>query len=269
MKPRMFLCVALCVMATAFTGSLAAHACAQSTKAGAVKTWLTVPATKPDLSRGLILHMTFDADETGAGRISDVSGMGNNGRPSGVRWTASGKRGGAYEFAGDSNEIVVANNASVNPKRFTLAAWIKTSASSDKWLRIFDKSYSRGYALSIAADWQGNSWQGLVSLEIGPGTHFSVTRTKVADGQWHHVVATFDGSEQILFVDGKPEGRPLRWMTPGEAGLTDFDLVIGCNRSNVGEYDYGVSFRGLIDEPMMWNRALTIKEVAMLFESQK
>jgi hypothetical protein len=29
-----------------------------------------------------------------------------------------------------------------------------------------------------------------------------------------------------------------------------------------------MSFRGLIDEPMMWERALSPEEVAFLFESQ-
>jgi hypothetical protein len=47
--------------------------------------------------------------------------------------------------------------------------------------------------------------------------------------------------------------------------------VIGCNRSDFDESDndLGVSFRGLIDEPMMWNRALSPEEVAALFQSQQ
>jgi hypothetical protein len=227
------------------------------------------PITAESLRKGLVLHLAFDRDETGNNKVTDTSGQGNNGKASGVRWTADGKKGGAYEFTADGHEIVVSNNGSLNPKQLTLAAWVKTSFKSDKWRRIFDKSYSQGYALSIAADFQGNSWYGLASLEIGPGTHFSLTRSVVADGQWHHVVATFDGTEQLLFVDGKPQGTPLRWDGPGQAGATDFNLVIGCNRSNLGEDDLGVSFRGLIDEPMMWNRALSIKEVSFLFESQR
>ena len=227
------------------------------------------PVTDESLRKGLVLHLTFDRDETGAKKITDTSGQGNHGTAAGVRWTAEGKKGGAYEFTADGNEIVVSNNASLNPKQLTLAAWIKTSAKDNKWRRIFDKSYSKGYALSIAADYQGNPWSGLASLEIGPGTHLSLTKTVVADGQWHQVVATFDGTEQLLFVDGKPQGAPQRWDGMGKIGATDFNLVIGCNRSNLDEDDLGASFRGLIDEPMMWNRALSINEVAFLFESQK
>ncbi len=224
--------------------------------------------TEQDLSRGQVLHLTFDQDESGGGKVTDVSGRGNHGRASGVRWTPDGRKGGAYEFTADGDQIVIPNNASLNPQQVTLAAWIKTSTKDAIWRRIFDKSYSRGYALSIAGEWQGKKWNGLVSLEMGPGTHFSTTKTMVADGQWHQVVATFDGTEQRLYVDGKPEGWALRWKKGQKAGATDFNLVIGCNRSSVGDYDIGMSFRGLIDEPMMWERALSPEEVAFLFESQ-
>jgi hypothetical protein len=82
-------------------------------------------------------------------------------------------------------------------------------------------------------------------------------------------VATFDGTQQLLFVDGKQEGWSQRWKKGQKLGSSDFNLVIGCNRSNLKEDDLGSSFRGLIDEPMMWNRALSTNEVAFLFESQK
>ena len=227
------------------------------------------PVTAESLGKGLVLHFTFDEDETGDNQITDTSGRENHGKASGVRWTADGRKGGAYEFTADGDGITVPNNASLNPKQFTLAAWIKTTTKDAIWRRIFDKSYNQGFALSIAADWQGNKWGGLASLEIGPGTHFSLTKTVVADGQWHQVVATFDGTEQLLFVDGKPECKPLRWEKPRQVWNPDINLVIGCNRSNLKEDDLGKSFRGTIDEPMMWDRALSPKEVAFLYESQK
>jgi RNA polymerase sigma factor (sigma-70 family) len=226
------------------------------------------PVTAASLREGLVLDMSFDQDETGNGMIMDSSGKKNNGRALGVRWTADGKKGGAYEFTTDGDEIVVSNNKSLNPKQLTLAAWIKTSNADAIWRRIFDKSFREGYALSISGGKQ-NKWRGLASMETGPGNHFSSTKSMVADGQWHQVVATFDGTEQLLFVDGKLEGKAVRWAKPGRVGATDFNLAIGCNRSNLGEHDFGTSFRGLIDEPMMWNRALSTNEVAFLFESQK
>jgi RNA polymerase sigma factor (sigma-70 family) len=227
------------------------------------------PITTASLNKGLVMHLTFDRDETGDNEVTDTSGQGNYGKASGVHWTADGKKGGAYEFTADGDQIEIENNKSLNPKQLTLAAWIKTTTKDDVWRRIFDKSYNKGFALSIAADWQGNKWSSLASLELGPGTHFSLTKTVVADGQWHQIVATFDGTKQLLFVDGKQECKPLLWKKTDKLGATDFNLVIGCNRSNLKEDDLGKSFRGLIDEPMMWDRALSPKEVAFLYQSQQ
>ena len=107
-------------------------------------------------------------------------------------------------------------------------------------------------------------------MEIGPGSHFVVTKSRVDDGQWHHVAMTFDGSDELLYVDGQVQGR-FHWSQPGQVGDTDFNLVIGCNRSNLDkkEDDLGVSFRGLIARPMMWNRALSTNEIAFLYQSQQ
>ena len=224
--------------------------------------------TEKSLNQGLVLHLTFDRDETATGKVTDVSGKGNNGRASGVHWTPDGKKGGAYEFSNDGDEIRVLNNPSLNPKLMTVAAWIKSKPADAIWRRIFDKSYTKGFALSIAGDYQQNKWRGLLSVEIGPGTHFIVSKKRVDDGEWHHVACTFDGHLELLYIDGQLQGRQY-WQKEGQVGAADFNLVIGCNRSNLTEEDLGTSFRGLIDEPKMWNRALSAEEVAYLSNSQQ
>ena len=225
------------------------------------------PVTQKTLYKGLVLHMAFDSDETGDGWVSDSSSGGNSGRPSGVRWTPEGKLGGAYEFTKDGDQIVVQNNESLNSSPLTLSAWIKTTTADSIWRRIFDKSYTQGFALSIAGDWQKYNWRGLASLEMGPGTHFIRSKTRLADGQWHQLAATFDGTNEVLYVDGQAESGFI-WKRKGRVGPNDFNLVIGCNRSNLKETDLGTSFRGFIDEPMMWNRALSEQEIAFLFQLQ-
>ena len=226
------------------------------------------PVTEKKLLQGLVMHLNFDQDETG-GSVTDTSGKKNNGNATGVRWTPDGKKGGAYEFTKDGDQIIVPNNPSLNPGQFTLSAWIKTTTGDYYWRRIFDKSYTKGFAMSVAGDWDKNSWRGCVSMEIGPGTHFLVTKNKINDGQWHQVVCTFDGLNEIIFVDGQINALN-KFKQPGPAGSSDFDLVIGCNRSNIDkkEDDLGVSFRGCIDEPMIWNRALSEKEIAYLYQWQ-
>jgi RNA polymerase sigma factor (sigma-70 family) len=242
------------------------------------------PVTAASLREGLVLDMTFDHDETydhgassggvmtdGSGRvkggkITDSSGHGNHGLAAGVRWTPDGKRGGAYEFTDDGDEIVISNNPSLNPKQLTLAAWIKTSYTDDKWRRIFDKSWDQGYDLTMGGDWHGWSYRGQVGIEIGPRVKFIRSGIVVADGKWHHVAGTFDGNEEIVYVDGRPMGSPVPWKSTVPSN--SFNLIIGSNRSTPPE-ESGLSFIGLIAEPMMWNRALSSKEVAFLYQSQQ
>jgi hypothetical protein len=152
----------------------------------------------------------------------------------------------------------------------TLSVWIKTKTGDHYWRRIFDKSYTKQFALSLAGDWNGKTNYGQVCLEMGPGEHFLMTPKRVDDGKWHQIVATFDGRLEVVYVDGKYQAK-RRWDTSGRVGDSDFNLVIGCNRSNLDkkEDDLGVSFRGMIDEPMIWNRGLSPEEVALLFQSQE
>jgi hypothetical protein len=236
------------------------------------------PVTAASLREGLVLDMPFDQDEASSGvimdssgkarggKITDHSGQGNHGVAAGVHWTADGQRGGAYEFTADGDEIVISNNKSLNPKQLTLAAWIKTSYTDDKWRRIFDKSWDQGYDLTMGGDWHGLSYRGQVGIEIGPRLKFIRSGIVVADGKWHHVAGTFDGNEEIVYVDGRPMGSPVPWKKPVPSN--SFNLIIGSNRSTPSE-ESGLSFIGLIDEPMMWNRALSANEVAFLYQSQQ
>ncbi len=225
--------------------------------------------TAESLRQGLVLHLSFDQAEP-ENKVTDGSGRNNHGKVSGAHWTPEGKKGGAYQFAADGDQIEVADAASLNPKRITLSAWIKTDYSDATWRRIFDKSYAKGYAMSVAGDVDKSKWmRGLAAIEITGGEHINYSKKKVVDENWRHIVATFDGTEQRLYVDGVQQGAALRWNKPDEVGAAKFNLVIGRNRSNLGEPDLGTSFRGIIDEPMIWDRALSAEEVQFLFKSQR
>jgi hypothetical protein len=69
-------------------------------------------------------------------------------------------------------------------------------------------------------------------------------------------------------MDGWPVGKPGHKV--GEIPHTDYDLTIGANRSNpdgaLGQI--GASFNGMMDDVMMFNRALSDDEVQTLFKAQ-
>ncbi|MGA3283727.1 MAG: sigma-70 family RNA polymerase sigma factor [Verrucomicrobiota bacterium] len=220
--------------------------------------------TVESLRKGLMLHYTFDRAEPD-GKVTDTSGQGNHGLAKGVHWTADGKKGGAYEFTADGDQIDVPNSDSLNPREITLAAWVKTTKQDMEWRRIFDKSFNGGYAMSIAGDFGQNSWRGQASSEIGPQPYFAVSDRVIADGQWHHLASTYDGKELRLYVDGQLQQDTVSWT--GAVPSNQFGLTIGCNGSYPPQ-QLGLSFIGTMDEPMIWDRALSPKEISFLYESQ-
>jgi hypothetical protein len=218
-----------------------------------------------EIRQSLILYYDF-ASEPVAGKIIDKSGHGNDGLAVNVEFVKDGHQGGAAKFGLNDSYITVPNNEDLNPRVLTLSAWIKTSYKDRVWRRIFDKGTGKGYVLSMCGDDKAKSYRGQVDIE--PGKTFSPSGIQVADGQWHQVVGTFDGKDAKVYVDGWPVGKPGHWI--GEIPHTDYDLTIGANRSNpdgaLGEID--ASFNGMMDDVMMFNRALSADEVQTVFKAQ-
>jgi RNA polymerase sigma factor (sigma-70 family) len=231
------------------------------------------PVTEDGLRQGLVLHLSFDQPETD-GRTIDASGRDNHGQVAGATWTSDGKHGGAYRFASPNQFIRVANNDSLNPSNITLAAWIKTSRNDDTWRRVFDKSYSAGYAMSIGGGHTpGSKFKGRAVTELGlkanGGKGLTCSDRIVTDGQWHLVATTYNGAEEYFYVDGVRQKSANRWT--GRVPANKHDLTIGINLvdPNLKFDEVGASFDGTIDEPMIWSRALSPPEIAFLCESQR
>jgi hypothetical protein len=224
-------------------------------------------AATADWKRGLVLYFNFD--EPPKGRVvRDESGLGNDGHVVGATWTARGRRGGAFAFHRTTNYIRVPNTASLNPPSLTAAAWIKTSYTDKTWRRIFDKDKRSSFALTILGDLDNfhpaSRYRGHLGMVWASG--FALSDNSAADGQWHHVATVADSSHIWTFVDGQMQHRVAN--SKGEVGKNDSPLYIGGFVNPNPKYsDIGQSFDGLIDEVMIFNRALSMEEVRQLYES--
>ena len=212
------------------------------------------------LRQGLVLCYTFDKNERG--KVADLSGCGNHGKVQGAQWTSEGKVAGAYRFeaARKTQGILVPNTESLGVKRLTMAAWIRTTQQDGTWARIMDKDWRNGYNLCLGGDNKGNQWRGQAGVEIN--SH-AVFKGRVADGQWHHVLATYDGRVQRLYIDAAPVGQAA-WA--GDIGINPYDLAVGNSSIPYGTGEL-LAFDGLIDEAMIWNRALSAEEVRQVYEA--
>src|SRR5262249_19624298 len=140
-------------------------------------------------------------------------------------------------------------------KQITLAAWISKSSADTRFRVIFDKKYDNGFSLTIGGVSPRVDRRGKVTWSVN--TEPLSSDGEVTDGKWHHVAATFDGTEQKLYLDGKLQREVVH--RSGPVGENEDFLSIG------GRPDGGC-FAGLIDEAMMYNRALTSGEVERLYE---
>jgi len=216
---------------------------------------------------GMVLYFPFD-QQAANGVVKDESGTGNDGRVEGAQWVPEGRIGGAYRFkiTNLTDRIVIPDNDSLDLANVTMTAWVKTSDSSGLHKRIFDKDWRKGYVLTIGG---GTVERNLRGKLIGQAQGVSkVSQNPVADGNWHHVAATFNGDCNVLYVDGVEDKQAKIFLTPPHgkvAGIpNNWDLCIGNSvviYGLVGECD---AFDGLIDEVRLYNRVLPADEIKAL-----
>ena len=93
-------------------------------------------------------------------------------------------------------------------------------------------------------------------VTTGLGRNSVTTGTWIADGYWHQVVASYNGSAISMYVDGTPD------ITMTASGLlaTNSDMVrIGSQGSPTTRW------LGDLDEVAVYNRGLSAAEVANLY----
>jgi hypothetical protein len=188
--------------------------------------------------------------DTGGGFTAVLNGFAGNT----AQWVA-GKWNRAIDFNGVGNYLTVSNfDGILGASNRTCAAWIKTTSSGQMPV------------IAWGPHTTGNKWtfliqSGHVRIEIDSG--YLEGTTLVNDGQWHHVAVTFanDGTPDIieakLYVDGVAQtsfaASLSRTVNTGDNG----DLKIGGDVQS--RY-----FLGQIDEPRIYNRALSGSEMAAL-----
>lgn len=149
-------------------------------------------------------------DAAGSLTVTDASGNSNTGTYRGSVTTAAApgacaRDGGtAYVLDGTSSYITTTTQYT-NPSVFTLEAWFKTSVPSGKVIQFGGSqngtagSYDRQLYLTTAGALTFGCYNGGYKVVASPGN--------VADGTWHHVIATLAPAGNAnpgmrLYLDG-------------------------------------------------------------------
>ena len=216
----------------------------------------TTPSTSDQFDElivdpSLILSLSFD--ELAGDSVIDDSLYGNDGILVGNPWLIEGKFGNALAFNGRNDWVKVPHDDSLTvDKDVTVMAWIKTSQHTGP---------------------AGAPWQGIIAkgnnprsysfyTEVGGGLHLSVgefqgakrSKLRVRLNQWQHVVAQVDSSVHRYWINGESAGNfVINAKLPGRADRAA--VLVGNSHENAR------TFRGLIDEVRIWNRALSEDEI--------
>lgn len=231
----------------------------------------TVSSGTLRLARDPIVKLTFDSvsgstngsivtnNGTGGSALNGVIVTNNGTGASGASFVP-GKVGNALSLAGDGTFIAISNRvtsldggtAGVN---WTLAMWIKTSLAGAGYAYQGDGSWvSDNTAFYLN---QGNTTAGTQVGAVRWGGGWLTGSASVNDGNWHFIAITDSGGTINIFVDGNLDTTTTSWSNPSVGG----QFWIG------GTADGGdgvADMNGLIDEVLIYNRALSQTEVRSL-----
>ena len=214
----------------------------------------------------LLAYYSFDGD------ANDQSGNDYHGQVNGPFLT-SGASGQAYDFDG-VNDYIAINNLNFSQagaiESVTISAWIQTDFVGtdrfDNWA-IIDFDRSEYFCFFVRGD---NGTVGFSTRDDLGRINDFYGNGSVNDGNWHHVVAVFDGTDKIVYVDGVEDSR-VNNVHGGRnlgSGVTRYGFIGDGSEADTanGLRNYS-HYNGLLDEIKVYSGALNANEITQEFES--
>jgi flagellin-like protein len=185
----------------------------------------------------------------------------NHGTVTNAAFNPNGKSGSAGDFTGSASYVKV-SSAAFAAYPATISLWFKANAITPEGGLLWNKMTLVSYD-SIYWGLQISSSTNKIQYVYNDGVaRYWQSTTPISTGQWYHLVAVSNSTNSIIYINGTNQGSSvLTWIS--NTGGTSQPFYI----SNLG--DQGYSFNGLIDDVMIFNKALSPAEVQALYNSQK
>lgn len=161
---------------------------------------------------------------------------------------------------GVSSKVEVPQAAALNPPQFSVEAWAKPTGNAGAYRALVSsRDYQAGYIIyaNPAGLWQfwtrapGGSWEAL----SGPA---------VVEGEWTHLVATYDGTIKRFYINGELTASQTTtnyWPNT----IRNLRIGLGNNEDDPGAGNW-YPFAGDIDEVAIFNYALSEDRVAAHYQ---
>lgn len=188
----------------------------------------------------------------------DISGQNNNGIYEngvtlGVTGIISGDSDAAASFNGTTQFVRIPfSNVLANGSIKTVVTWVKTSSTNAVIFSVGD-TVTDTYQIWITPGGLASMWSNNAEID----------GSAINDGQWHMVVAVWDGVHGSIYVDSvlKNSGNLI---IPGASALEN---QIGSQCTGAGSTGCNSFVGGIIDDTSVFNSAFSLIEIQTLFES--
>ena len=194
--------------------------------------------------------------DEGKGNIAvDATGNGNDGTLMNAPAWVAGWSGNALEFEGSSSYVDCGNDEVLNVSIFSVSFWCNIP-NTQGWNHIISRGSHGAWGTPGSVNWGVMMYdaQETILFETYDDTTWAGITTDTTTGDWHHIVATYDGDTMQLYHDGTLTATTAAGMLPDQSR----SLLFGA-RSDAGSA--GGFFNGSVDEVGFFNSVLSPEDI--------
>jgi len=215
--------------------------------------FILVRDTESGQTGNLVLHYEFN------GNTNDLSEYGNNGNAVDCKYVEdmSGSEKKAISFYTTNSKVTVPNNDDLNfQDGLTVCYWIKVNQYYDhESYPVSHGNWTTRWKTSLTDEFIRftiNGSNGIIDVD---------SKTILETGKWYHVACVYNGTDCLVFIDGKPEGyKPFE----GQINQTTYDLVLGQDLPD----QTGFNFNGVMDKLRIYNYGISYEKVKEIYQSE-
>jgi hypothetical protein len=206
----------------------------------------------------------------GEGNANDLIGTNNGFLVGGATASASGMVGTAFSFDGTNSYVQFSDSSVFHPSNLTVEAWIRfssldsagsgSSPAGEQYVIFKQNTRSgdfEGFDLGKERSGGSDHFRFTVSSSSGQSADI-LSATLVATGVWYHVAGVRGSNFTQLYVNGQLERQTNVSFAQDYGSLP---LFFGTS----GQSSWDHKFKGLLDEPALYNRALGSNEIAAIY----
>ncbi|MCL5318568.1 MAG: hypothetical protein M1503_09975 [Thaumarchaeota archaeon] len=196
--------------------------------------------------------------DEGSGALTyDLSGNHYNGALNSLTWQSgpSCKFNGCLNFSG-SAYVSIPSSLRITGTGLTLSSWVYTPSFSTDAGVIMGNDIPADQNLGVMLSLSKDASHVYFALGFGSSHAIFTPSYPFESGKWYMITATYDGSQMIVYVNGKSIGNTR------QAG----SIALGSASLRFGQRTDGLQpLFGKLDEVRVYNRALTATEVGILY----